>query len=244
MKRNSAQVGVINPLVLVLLAAVGIIIYLVYTSMAPFKETKLETIYPKPPAEAANTKTTGSGAPSGAHYNLNIIGVPKAKISSLTDTSGHRIFVPLEGNCKIKLSVGDFQVLDGNCTDNPAAFQLPSPDPDNDGITTYSVWARALGKPGGKSTMTPCATYIDPTTGIAEEWCSTSQLISVRTSGKQSFSDVSKLLLYMYIDLNGDGALERYPLFDPALQDYFWSYDNQGLKLLQLRFYPIPSNVN
>ncbi|KKR79761.1 MAG: hypothetical protein UU26_C0033G0001, partial [Candidatus Daviesbacteria bacterium GW2011_GWC1_40_9] len=118
------------------------------------------------------------------------------------------------------------------------------PDPDNDGITTYSVWVRALGKPGGKSTMTPCATYIDPTTGVAEEWCSTSQLVSVRTSGKQSFSDVSKLLLYVYVDLDGDGTIERYPLFDPTLQDYFWSYDNQGLKLLQMRFYPIPSNVN
>ena len=26
-------------------------------------------------------------------------------------------------------------------------------------------------------------------------------------------------------------------LFDPCLQDYFWNYDNHGLKLLQLRFY-------
>lgn len=242
MKRNSAQHGTINPLVLVLLAAIGIIIFLVYTSMAPFKG-KQETFYPKPPAEAAAPQT-GNGAPSGAHYNLNVIGVPKGKTADMTGDSGRRIFVPLEGNCKIKLSPGDFSVLDGNCTDGPAAFQLPAPDPDNDGITTYSVWARALGKPGGKSTMTPCATYIDPTTGIAEEWCSTSQLVSIRTKGKQSFTDVSKLILYLYLDLNGDGTMERYPLFDPTLQDYFWSYDNQGLKLLQLRFYPIPSNVN
>jgi len=26
-------------------------------------------------------------------------------------------------------------------------------------------------------------------------------------------------------------------LFDPALQDYFWSYDNNGMKLAQFRFY-------
>ena len=27
-------------------------------------------------------------------------------------------------------------------------------------------------------------------------------------------------------------------LFDTCLQNYFWNYDNNGLKLLQLRFYP------
>jgi hypothetical protein len=28
-------------------------------------------------------------------------------------------------------------------------------------------------------------------------------------------------------------------LFDLMLQDYFWQYDNKGLRLLQLRFYPL-----
>jgi hypothetical protein len=28
-------------------------------------------------------------------------------------------------------------------------------------------------------------------------------------------------------------------LFNGCLQNYFWNYDNQGLKLLQLRFYPM-----
>jgi hypothetical protein len=30
-------------------------------------------------------------------------------------------------------------------------------------------------------------------------------------------------------------------LFDPCLEGYFWAYDNRGLKLLQLRFYPDPA---
>ena len=34
-----------------------------------------------------------------------------------------------------------------------AAFRLPNPDPDGDGTTSYSVYVRALGKPGGKATM-------------------------------------------------------------------------------------------
>jgi hypothetical protein len=27
-------------------------------------------------------------------------------------------------------------------------------------------------------------------------------------------------------------------VFNPCLQNYFWNYNNNGLKLLQLRFYP------
>lgn len=184
---------------------------------------------------------TGSGAPSGAHYNLNVIGVPKGKTADMTGSQGRRIFVPLTGNCKINLAQGDFQVLDANCTDNgQASFQLPNPDPDNDGITTYSVWARALGKPGGKSTTTTCAT--DPATG--DEWCSVYSMVQVRGKGKSTFSDVSKQLLYLYADINADGTLERYNLFNDALMDYYWNYDNSGLKLLQLRFYEVSSNVN
>jgi len=30
----------------------------------------------------------------------------------------------------------------------------------------------------------------------------------------------------------------RVNLFNPCLQSFLWQYDNNGLKLLQLRFYP------
>jgi hypothetical protein len=198
--------------------------------------TNLTSTAPSPTTE----QMTGNGAPSGPHYNLNVIGVPKDKTADMTGSQGHRIFVPLAGKCKINLGEGDFQVIDGNCTDNnQASFQLPNPDPENDGTTAYSVWARALGKPGGSSTTTTCAT--DPTTG--ELWCSVYNMVAVRENGKSTFTDVSKELLYIYIDLNADGVVERYNLFNSALQDYFWQYDNNGLKLLQLRFYPIASVV-
>src|SRR4029078_9960476 len=106
---------------------------------------------------------TGNGAPSGTHFHLNILGVPQDKSASLTGGDGQRIFVPLFGSTKIMLSEGDFAVLDANGPDGSAAFQLPNPDPDGDGITQYSVFARALGTPGGSSKTTTCAT--DPTTG-------------------------------------------------------------------------------
>lgn len=59
--------------------------------------------------------SAGNGAPSGAHYNLNIIGVDKAKTADMDGSKRHTIFVPLVGSCKINLAEGDFQVLDGNC---------------------------------------------------------------------------------------------------------------------------------
>lgn len=190
---------------------------------------------------SSSSLATGNGAPSGAHYNLNIIGVPKGKEASMDGNNGHRIFVNLEGNSKIMLAEGEtFQVLDANGTDGSAAFQLPNPDPENDGITEYSVWARALGKPGGGSTMTTCATVVE----TQEDICSSGNVVSVRNKGKSSFTNVSRDLLYIYADLDGDGKDERYPLFDDALEDYYWNYDNNGLKILQLRFYEIPTDVN
>jgi hypothetical protein len=194
-------------------------------------------------AKKENGMVKGNGAPSGAHYNLNIIGVPKEKKADMTkDTGiGHRIFVPLEGKAKILLKEGDaFMVIDANGTDGSAKFQLPNPDPENDGITLYSVWARSVGKPGGSANMTTCA--VDPVTG--EVVCSTESYIAVRSKGKSSFTNVSRELLYIYADLDGDGNTERYPIFDEALQDYFWNYDNNGLKILQLRFYEVSTDVN
>jgi hypothetical protein len=195
----------------------------------------------------ASQSVTGNGAPSGQHYNLNIHGVAKGKTADMTGSSGHNIFVPETGKCRINLSLGDFLVKDGNCTDGSSAFQLPNPDPTNIGVTTYSVWARALGKPGGSAKANTCGDQVtvDPITGetITTTYCSVYTLSLNRTKGKSSFGDVSQYLLYIYADINLDGVLERYPLFDPALQGYFWDYENNGMKLVQLRFYPLPAIV-
>jgi hypothetical protein len=168
----------------------------------------------------------------GAHYNLNIIGVPQGKTADMTGDNGRRIFVPRSGSAKINLAEGSFNVLDANGTDGTAAFQLPNPDPDGDGTTAYSVFARALGKPGGSSKTTTCLT--DAT---GETYCSIYSMVLVREGGKSTFDNVSKELLYVYADLNGDGTLDRTSLFADPLADYYWQYDNYGLHLAQLRFY-------
>lgn len=200
---------------------------------------------------------TGNGAPSGAHYNLNIIGVPKNKTADMTGNNGHRIFVPLSGKAKILLTEGEFEVLDANGTDaNGASFQLPNPDPDGDGVTEYSVYVRALGKPGGSALMQSC--YTDST----GTWCAVdfgggvSQIEIKRMTGKSTFQNVTRDLLYVdycaaFTDTNGDGEftadectdVDQVPLFGVEADEFFWDYDNNGLKVAQLRFYEVPTDT-
>jgi hypothetical protein len=212
-------------------------------------------------APAAAVAATGNGAPSGAHYNLNIIGVSKDKSVNFSGGDGHRIFVDLgktgaAANTRINLTEGDFAVLDANGTDGVAAFQLPNPDPDGDGTTSYSVYVRALGKPGGKATMQSC--YTDAT----GTWCAVdfpdgvAPITIERTKGGAAkFVNVSKDLLYVdYCTAWDPGAdlvpgtsddvctnVDQIALFSNDLISYLWSYDNEGLKLAQLRFYEVPT---
>ena len=179
----------------------------------------------------------GNGAPSGAHYTLNIIGMERGKTADMGGDNGRRIFVALSGNTKIQLREGPFGVLDANGTDGTAAFQLPSPDPDGDGVTEYSVFARALGKPGGSAVVTTCAT--DPISG--DEFCSLLSAVLMRNRGGNKFTNVSRDLLFVVADVDGDGDAERVALFGDELEDYFWDYDNHGLRVAQLRFYDTPT---
>lgn len=201
---------------------------------------------------AADNPVTGNGAPSGPHYNLNLIGVDKGKNPDMTGNNGHRIFVKLWGNTKILLNEGDFQVLDANGTDGEASFQLPNPDPDGDGTTAYSVYVRALGKPGGNATIQSC--YTDDT----GSWCAVQFVGGVepvevgREKGPSKFVNVSKDLLFVDYCTEWDVTdpenpvclnVDQIALFSEDLAEYFWSYDNNGLKLAQLRFYEVPTDT-
>jgi len=101
-------------------------------------------------------ENTGNGAPSGAHFDLNLIG--KEHAIPPENSGGDVIFVLEDGTSDIFLFPGPFAVLDDNATDaNGGAFQLPAPV---NGSFTYTVWIRAVGKPGPgvMGTITPCAT--------------------------------------------------------------------------------------
>jgi len=204
-------------------------------------------------APAAAVVATGNGAPSGAHYNLNIIGVSKDKSPNFTGGDGHRIFVDLgktgaAANTRINLTEGDFAVLDANGTDGVAAFQLPNPDPDGDGTTSYSVYVRALGKPGGKAIMQSC--YDDGTgTWCAADFIGGVEPITIQRTkgGVAKFVNVSKNLLFVDYCTAWDAitglctTFSQTALFSNDLLSYFWSYDNEGLKVAQLRFYEVPT---
>ncbi len=215
--------------------------------------------------DGETAKARGNGAPSGAHYNLNIICVPEEKTADMEGTQGHTIFVPCEGRTSINLIEGDdFEVLDRNGTDGPASFQLPAADtgvidddpgvhdectfedptpeaPDSGdeffvcgtGVTVYSVFARALGNPGGGATVMLCGED-----DLGNEVCSLDNLLELDASKRPGkFQNVTANLLYLY-NVEVDGKFyKRIPLFSDVLQGYFWDYNNAGLKLLQLRFY-------
>jgi hypothetical protein len=197
------------------------------------------------PAVGAPLFGTGlPGNPSTALYKFNMIGVSDPKQVSLDGDQGKRMFVLLNGHSTINLQEGDtFDILDANATDQDGGlFQLPDPDPDNNGITSYGVYVRTVGTPGGKANLTSCVTgTVDGSTGT---FCSVDTVQVERKSGKPKVYNVSKELLTTCVDLDGDGTCDkRIFLFDDSLLQYAWSYDNNGLRIAQFYFFPIPQNI-
>lgn len=195
---------------------------------------------------------SGNGAPNGAHFELGIIGVSNPKTQPLTGGNRHTIFVGLGSSKKgvsvitpIYLTQGAFAVCDGNgfdaatdCNGNPvpgattgAVFQLPCDTLTDTCLTgtsqAYTIWARALGTPGGSATVTTCGT-----TDLGAVICSTASEVLMRGSGQQKFKDVTTELTTI------DTTLGTVSLFATGFENFFWQYDNTGLKLMQVRFYP------
>jgi len=163
----------------------------------------------------------------------------------------------------------DFQVCDGNGFDaaidcdgnqkstNGAVFALPCntnlPD-DKDFFVpcdvpeaqqaAYNVYARALGGPGGKAIITTCATDFD----TLETICSTENVVLVRATGKSLWKNVTNELTSIVTVCTVDdqfgtnceiGDTVRISLFAGDLEEWFWNYQNNGLRLAQIRFYLI-----
>ena len=211
---------------------------------------------------------TGFAAPAlagginlnGPHYNLNIIGVENPKTAPMTGSDRHTIFVGLgkksSVTSNIYLAPGPFDVCDGNAFDaahsctgdvianQGAVFQLPCDSavptalgcPGGTFSADYQIWGRALGKPGGSVSIKTCGT--DDTGALV---CSTGSALFTRGKGKSGFFDVTTSLttINACFDVAGVVTCETVSLFDPVLHDFFWQYANSGLRLLQLRFYPL-----
>jgi hypothetical protein len=186
--------------------------------------------------------------PSTKEYKFNLIGVPRDKTASMTGDQGKRMFVKLWGKSTINLQEGPFDVIDANATDNDGGlFQLPDPDPDGDGVTSYGVWVRTLGTPHRSASFTSCVEGDpDGAAGAAPsgEYCSLETVTVERGTGKPKVYNVSKELLTICADLDGDQVCDkRIFLFDDGALDYLWYYDNNGLRNAQVWFFEIPQNI-
>jgi len=167
----------------------------------------------------------------------------------------------------IWLTPGLFDVCDGNafdqaydCSGNAisgktgAVFQLPCDTNITtfDGCTdangnllpftaNYTVWVRALGQPGGSAKMTLC---IQDPNDPTQQFCNTGNNVvgtNILTAHKnKTFTNVTSQLTVIHNVCFNDGGTvlcEDVSLFADGLQGFVWEYDNNGLKLTQMRFY-------
>jgi hypothetical protein len=178
---------------------------------------------------------------NGAHYNLNIIGVKTAdQIKTVGDSMGHTMFVKLNGKTKIIMTqdpAGVFDVVDRNGLDGQAEFNIAP--------GYYNVYATALGKPNNAVDINAW--------GLFDDALSTDQLIWLgyvkisRNTGKPVSTNINELF---YVDVtlctavDAEGACTQeitYTntwVFDiDELVEYYWDYDNAGVKLLKVQFY-------
>ena len=178
----------------------------------------------------------------GAHYNLNIIGVKDSdQIKEVGNSMGHTMFVKLSGRTKIIMTQdagGVFQVVDRNGLDGETEFNIAP--------GYYNVYARALGKPNNHVDITAEGLFDDAQDGEKVIWLGAVKL--TRESGKPQSVNINKLF---YVDVILCTAYDEINqvctktttftdtwVFDiDELISYWWDYDNDGLKLLQVRFY-------
>jgi len=163
-----------------------------------------------------------------------------------------------DARCTAYGNPDNWGVIDANATDGDGAL-LAVPDPcDDDDSTTactprYSVWARALA--GNNATITTCADEDYAYDGFKDTWCGDNGITLSPNHGRKA-QDVSDALLFMTITVDdttdpelaacidkGNDATDGQPdtydvyIFDRCFENYFWNYDNNGLKNLELRFY-------
>ncbi len=193
---------------------------------------------------------------NGSHYNLNLLG-KKADWNgggSYNNPDRHTIFVPEDttnfsytlpdgttqnGSIKIAFtqnkSATDISVLDGNAFDDgQAAVEL--------GKGTYHVYIVAKAKPGFTTNITGWVWFTDNTTNtqwmaidvgsinVNRQWQDATGLFYVDPTEDTLGITTNSTWVFDYLDM-----LASYGYGDGQ---YFWDYDNNGNKLVQVRFYP------
>ncbi len=167
------------------------------------------------PVLAVNPQT-GNGAPSGQHYNLNIIGVPNPKNVNFDGGNGARIFVDRTGSTQFYVHGGDsYQVLDRDGTDGKVGSGLSTPGiifPYDLATGTWQVqiWMRLVG-PKDSSV----------------KWTS-------------AYWDGSTYVLYQTFDLDKSSkfSLHTDDLLADGYQDMLWTLDpTNNFRICQMRIF-------
>ncbi len=104
----------------------------------------------------------GNGAPSGKHFNVNIIGVPNEKNENFDGGNGARIFVSRTGTTSFFVHGGNsFAILDHDGTDGKVGTGLEDPGiifPYDAAVTDQTwrvqIWVRLLGPKGSEVNWT------------------------------------------------------------------------------------------
>ncbi len=125
------------------------------------------------PAIAAGN---GNGAPSGPHYNLNLIGVPKEKNANFDGGEGARIFVSRTGPTQFYVHGGDaYEIMDHDGTDGKVGTSLADPGiifpydaTDLNNTWHLQIWVRLVGPMGSEVKWN--ASYYDVVNGTYVLW--------------------------------------------------------------------------
>ena len=140
---------------------------------------------------------------------------------------------------------------------------------DADVWSAYSIYVRPLGRQGGYATITTCADVLE---GPLAAWLDrgdirilnragafggyasieqVGQSITERPQGKSVFTNVTAQLLTIVLKIEiivdavvVDTIYVRIPIFDDMLENEYWEYDNNGLKLLQVWIYNNETDVS
>jgi hypothetical protein len=207
--------------------------------------------------------TSGDVPPS----STNPAGNPEPEVALPNDAAiylvppppGANLFAVCDGNsCNAPVDCTGAPVVTGKGPANGAVFQLPcdtftettgvTPCASNVTSASYSIFAEALGKPGGEAQITTCATDTSVTPNVLV--CSTNSTpLLVRNTGKPKVQDVTIPLTTLTCTGGVLGTCPNvcpsgqctFEIFASGFEGFFWDYDNLNLKNLQLRFYLNPS---
>lgn len=172
-------------------------------------------------------------------FELNIIGVPKDGSAMITGIEGERIFISTEEKSGLLLSKGNsYNVADGNGLNGTASFQLPSLPGK-----LYSIFVVPFTKDNDstKSNMW----HKDAST--QEDIYSIGVALEINQHTGADMIDLTHETLElsgMIYDTNEDGIIDTsdeltYSIFHEAWENKIWTYNENGLKVLKLRFYQI-----